>query len=158
MGAVSLMKEELETRLEEFPFMKRPISENERNTTYEKWGCECSSGWYQLIYDLCQSIIDRYEEDKMSVEIRVIQIKEKMGSLRFYYDFEDSPNLVENDNETKKKLRRDIRKIVRNYKELSKTVCELCGAEAVIRMDMRRKQSLCAECYEKYQQYISKLN
>ena len=92
----------------------------------------------------------------MPVDIVVIQIKEKWGSLRFYYDFEHSPNLVENDNETKMKLRReDIRKIVRIFTERSANVCELCGAEAVIRMDIPRKQSLCDECHEKYQQYKS---
>lgn len=63
------MREELELKLQEdFPFMKQNRVESERNI-YRKWGCECSSGWYQLIHDLCQEITDRYAVDEAPVDI-----------------------------------------------------------------------------------------
>ena len=47
------MREELELKLQEdFPFKQQNRVESERNI-YRKWGCECSSGWYPLIHDLC---------------------------------------------------------------------------------------------------------
>lgn len=83
------MREELELKLQEdFPFMKQNRVEREHNI-YRKWGCECSSGWYQLIHDLCQEITDRYAVDEAPVDIVIQQIKEKFASLRFYYSYED---------------------------------------------------------------------
>ena len=162
------MNEELEMRLQkDFPFMKRNISEDERNI-YRRFGCECAGGWYQLINDLCQAITDIYAEAEVSVDIVIVQIKEKFGSLRFYYSFEDSPNqlhaldflgstslrIYPNNDKTKKKLRHDIAEIVRSCEEKSSTICESCGYEGVIRMDMRWKQTLCDDCYYKYQKKL----
>ncbi|MNI12521.1 hypothetical protein D3C73_657060 [compost metagenome] len=166
------MNEALELQLQEdFPFMKRNISEHERNTTYQKWGCEVSGdGWYPLLHALCQAITDRYLEDNMPVEeIIIVQIKQKYGALKFYYSFEGSPIFihaldslggtsirfypteVDNDNQIKNLRLRDIAKIVRAYEDRSKTTCEACGNQgSVIRMEMNWKQTLCDDCYGKY--------
>ncbi len=121
--------------------MKQNRVECEHNI-YRKWGCECSSGWYQLIHDLCQEITDRYAVDEAPVDIVIQQIKEKFASLRVYYSYEDvdcpiqaldclgdgisirfQPENTSSDEKTKK-LRSDIAQIVRSYEEKSKTVCE----------------------------------
>lgn len=165
------MKEELEKQLEHvFPFMKRNKAEDERNI-YKRWGCECSDGWFQLIYDLCQAITDRYAEDGMSVDIVVNQIKQKFAALRFYYSYEDAscgiaaldflgdgssirfkPPENESDDDSKKKLRHDIAMIVHTYEAKSKSICEVCGDgnTAKTRIDMRWKQTLCDTCYANY--------
>lgn len=46
------MREELELKLqEEFDFMWQNNVDEEREP-YRRWGCECSDGWYDIIYDL----------------------------------------------------------------------------------------------------------
>jgi hypothetical protein len=165
------MREDLELILQEgFSFMKRDMTINDRNqihNIYQAWGCECAGGWYQLLYDLCQAITDRYAQDGIPVDIVLKQIKEKFASLRFYYSFEDTPCALqaidflggsslrfepynENDDDIKKKLRHDISQIVRAFEDKSKTICENCGKEGTIRMDMPWKRTLCDECYNNY--------
>jgi len=165
------MKEEYELKLQdEFSFMKRDMTIKDRSTIrniYQAWGCECSGGWYPLIRELCQTITDRYTQDGIPVDIVVKQIKEKFASLRFYYSFEDTPCALqaidflggsslrfepynENDDDAKKKLRHDISQIVRAFENKSKAICEYCGKEGIIRMDMRWKKTLCNECYNNY--------
>ena len=74
------MRKELELELQEkFPFMRQNKIKGEHNI-YIKWGIECSSGWYQLIHDLCLEITNRYAVDEVSVDIVVQQIKEKFAS------------------------------------------------------------------------------
>lgn len=162
------MREELELKLQEdFPFMQQNRVESEHNI-YRKWGIECSSGWYQLLHDLCQEITDRYAVDEAPVDIVIQQIKEKFASLRFYYSYEDVACPIQaidclgdgisirfqsentSGDEKTKKLRGDIAQIVRRYEEKSKTVCENCGQTGNMRMDMPWKRTLCDDCYENY--------
>jgi len=165
------MRADLELKLQEdFPFMKRVMNDSndeQIRNIYQKWGCECSAGWYQIIHDMCQEISDRYAEEEIPVDLVVEQIKEKFASLRFYYSFVDAPVTIQafdciggpsirfypqndNDGDNRKKLRHDIASIVRKYEEKSETVCESCGQEGTIRMDMLWKRTLCDECYRKY--------
>ena len=44
------------------------------------YGIECEDGWFELIFNLCEQLKDE--------NIEVTQIKEKFGTLRFYYNFE----------------------------------------------------------------------
>ena len=161
------MKDELEMQLErDFPFMKQNRSDNEKSI-YKKWGCECGSGWYNLIHDLCQEITDRYERDNLPVDIVILQVKEKFAVLRFYYEYENAPCPLQafdfigngtirftpdNDKEdnTVKKLRKDIAEIVRKYEEKSSSVCEVCGNSGKVRNDMPWIRTLCQNCYDKY--------
>ena len=84
------MKERFEKQLQsDFPFMQQNRDKKERNI-YRKWGCECSSGWFELIYELCQRITNRYAEEGIpanEIDLEILQIKEKFGTLRFYYKF-----------------------------------------------------------------------
>ena len=165
------MRANLELMLQEkFPFMKRDMNaskDEQIQNTYQKWGCECSAGWYQLICELCQEISDRYAEEEIPVDLVVEQIKQKFASLRFYYSFPGAPVKLQafdcigdssirfypkndNDDDNHKKLSHDIAYIVGKYEEKSKTVCETCGQEGTIRMDMPWKRTLCDECYGSY--------
>ena len=166
------MRKELELKLQEdFPFMRQNKTKGEHNI-YKKWGIECSSGWYQLIHDLCLEITNRYAVDEVSLDIVIQQIKEKFVSLRFYYSYEDAECPIQafdflgngmsirfrppntGCNEKIKNLRSDIAKIVRRYEEKSKTICEECGRAGNVRMDMLWKKTLCDDCYENYLQEI----
>lgn len=85
------MKDEFELKLQEdYTFMKQNRVDGERNS-YRRWGCECSSGWYNLIHSLCQEITEKYAEYQLPVDIVVLQIKQKFATLRFYFEYEDTP-------------------------------------------------------------------
>jgi hypothetical protein len=57
------------------------------------WGFECDDGWFNVIDVLCHEIQhyidwkskDSSEEEKESLQVIATQVKEKFGSLRFYY-------------------------------------------------------------------------
>lgn len=162
------MREELEKQLQlEFPFMMQKDLEEERNP-YNHWGIECGDGWYDLLHDLCTDITKRYELEEMPVDIVVLQVKEKFASLRFYYEYKDSPRPLQaidfigsgtglrmtpdnSDDEQKKKLRKDIAEFVRSYEKKSASVCEKCGAEGEKRnLTPYYISTLCESCYNKY--------
>lgn len=163
------MREELETKLgNEFPFMKRTNTED--GNIYQRWGCECADGWYHLLHDLCQEITDTYSNAGMPTDIIIEQVKEKFAALRFYYSFEGTPCPIqafdclsdgtsirfqpqdEFDNEDKKKLKEEIAGIVRKYENKSRTVCECCGNEGIIRMELPWKRTLCDKCLSEHLQ------
>jgi hypothetical protein len=60
------------------------------------WGFECGDGWYNIIDQLCYNIQHHIDYNKrrqgVGVELEdipqvvAVQVKEKFGSLRFYYD------------------------------------------------------------------------
>ena len=151
----------------DYPFMAQNRVESETNT-YRRWGCECGSGWYSLIHDLCEAITEKYAAYGKTVDIVVLQVKQKFAGLRFYYAFEGAPcpipaldslsdgtglrlNPDETDDEKTQNLRNEIADIVRTYEERSTTVCERCGCDG-----QRRKVTpyyiltLCDVCYDGY--------
>ncbi len=48
------------------------------------WGIECGPGWLPLIDTLCRTLDDAVDREEMP-PVRVVQIKEKRGRLRFRY-------------------------------------------------------------------------
>jgi hypothetical protein len=69
--------------LEKYPkiFRQKDLSMQQ---TCMCWGLECNSGWYPLIDKLCEMLqwdIDNNEYP----QIEATQVKEKFGTLRFYY-------------------------------------------------------------------------
>lgn len=142
------MKDELEQQLErDFPFMKR--DRNGEENLYQKLGCECDNGWFDLIHELCQKISDRFERDGKEPDILIEEIKEKYGTLRVEYshDHFSGDNDDNNDFDKKAALENDIENLVDEYEEKSKTVCEMCGAPGKLREDLPWIQTLCVSCY-----------
>ena len=153
---------------EEFPFMKQNPVEEEKNL-YRHYGCECSGGWYDILHDCCKKITERYEEAGVPIDFVPAQIKEKFGTLRFYYGYEDAPcgiaafdnlgtgtsirpvpGINGEDNEDKIKLRRDIAAIVREAEEKSAHTCEMCGAEGSLKkVYPGRVDTFCDKCAAK---------
>jgi hypothetical protein len=97
-------------------------------TTAMCWGFECGDGWYNIIDKLCgniQSHIDwsiknnawDLEKDTKNVrsiipQVVAVQVKEKFGGLRFYYDGGDDY----------------IRGLSSMAESMSMVICETCGA------------------------------
>jgi hypothetical protein len=126
------MREELDARLcEKYPLMFKnrhaPMTE-----TCMCWGFEHGDGWYNIINQLCaniQSHIDWNNEQRERLleknphnvpvpdailQVVVDQVKEKFGTLRFYYHGGDDV----------------IDGMVRMAEAMSAVTCEQCGAPA----------------------------
>lgn len=161
------MKHELELRLaEEFPFMRRKRSLVEQRNNgyisdlYSAFGCECADGWYELIRNLCRAITEVYEKHNRDVDIVIDQVKEKYGTLRFYYHLgEDGPQIHAIDilgmgslrlKNEKTPLNKEISELVGKYEKMSGTVCEECGKAGKIRKDLGWIRTLCDDCYNKH--------
>lgn len=124
------MDKELSKKLfNRFKFFKpqKPIVESLMG-----FGFECGSGWFDLIWGLCEGIEkelgkqkhDFVEEAKERLgdeyyEFEVIQVKEKFGTLRFYTNWGTE----------------EIYKLINEAEEKSATICEVCGSPGKIRND-----------------------
>lgn len=80
------------------------------------WGFDCGDGWYQLIDTLCERIESRVQVYKAEPVI-VDQVKEKFGTLSFYYSGGDDR----------------IAGMVVMAEQYSAYVCETCGNKGQIR-------------------------
>jgi hypothetical protein len=79
-------------------------------TTLMCWGFACGDGWYALI-DTLSRLLSQHNRD-----IKAIQVKEKMGGLRFYCNPEDDYAFG----------------IVQMAEHLSEATCEECGAPGAL--------------------------
>jgi hypothetical protein len=78
----------------------------------EFWGIECSNGWFNIISVLCQNIQSHITWKKGECpQVVVTQVKEKFGTLRFYYDGGDEY----------------ISGLVSMAEAMSEVTCETCG-------------------------------
>jgi hypothetical protein len=129
------MKSELEQKLaEQYPkiFVR---NDGNRLEPYAMFGIECESGWYDLLNHLCSQIqhhtdwsnqqrAERLKDNPHNLDIpdevaqvTVSQVKEKFGTLRFYYDGGDER----------------IDGMVRMAESMSSVICETCGDRAQLR-------------------------
>lgn len=141
------MRVKLEEKLiKEFPFLEEnseQVDEDRVDNLYLAFGCECDDGWYELLREMFQKIVNRYETAGVPVDLEVLQIKEKFAELRVYYSFKQGNNQADQE------LRDDIDKIIETYENKSNTICENCGAEGELRKEGYRMKTLCAQCYDK---------
>lgn len=89
------------------------------------WGFECDDGWFHLLNNMfkcidnhIQSIISynkrASDENKKHVPyVKIVQIKEKFGTLRVYFDTDDTTDYLHG--------------IIRTTEQQSTTTCEVCG-------------------------------
>lgn len=117
------MREELDRQLcEKYPeiFEDRHADMTE---TAMCWGFSHGDGWYNIINMLCaniQSYTDwnnknhakGYQQYKQVTQVKAVQVKEKFGTLRFYYEGGDD----------------HISGMVRMAEAMSAVTCEECGA------------------------------
>jgi len=99
------------------------------------WGFDCRNGWFWLLDNLCkciQSYLDNNPHLKVG-QVVATQVKEKYGSLRFYY---------EGGNET-------IHGMVWLAEHQSYNICEECGATEDIGNTAGWISIRCKTCAEK---------
>ena len=103
------------------------------------WGFECGSGWFDVIDILCHEIQhyvdwkskDLSEEEKEDLQVVATQVKEKFGTLRFYYGGGDDV----------------IEGMVMMAESLTHRTCEECGCPGERRGGGWIK-TLCNKCDE----------
>jgi len=127
------MKQELEKALfDKHPaiFQQKDLSEME---TCMCWGISTGDGWYQLLADLCDSL--QLICDTFKVDIQATQVKEKFGTLRFYYQ----------DNIQDPRIDRMVHALVNAAESESGYTCEDCGSSGETRGGGWRR-TLCDKC------------
>lgn len=109
------MREDLDKQLcEKYPKIFANRNKNMTETAM-CWGFEHGDGWYELIDRLCHNI-QHYIDWKNRKEVQVAQVvadqvKEKFGTLRFYYSGGDDY----------------ISGLVSMAESMSGAICEECG-------------------------------
>ena len=157
------MRKELEQKLaEKYPFMRHQhtLAQQEAQgfiyDLYSAFGCECSDGWYDLLDHLCEEIAQAYEAAGVPVNIVVDQVKEKYGTLRFYYHFSRQTPSIQTVEQGTIRLKQDdstlyqhMDAIVSKWEARSGSVCEMCGNAGEPRTDLLWILTLCDQCYQK---------
>ena len=109
------MKQELDQLLcEQYPKMmvnrNKPMME-----TCMCWGFDCGDGWFNILYQLMGNIqhhIDwKNKNSEVVAQVTLDQVKEKFGTLRFYYSGGDDT----------------IDGMVRMAESMSVVTCQECG-------------------------------
>jgi hypothetical protein len=73
---------------------------------------ECADGWYDILNNMCQKL------NNLNIRLTFVQIKEKYGTLRVYYECQGKT--TRNEHET-------MNEIVGLAEAQSSHTCELCG-------------------------------
>ena len=108
------------------PYMFRYEDWKDFTKTLIGFGFECGDGWYKLLKNLIIKIAE-LDTEKL---IRVMQVKEKFGSLRFYIG--SSTEAID-----------DL--IWQAEKESSET-CDVCGGESKIKNKNGWFHNICDKC------------
>lgn len=80
------------------------------NEATKFWGFEVGDGWFNLVDNLCKNIIEESVINDIE-NVYVDQVKEKFGTLRFYYTGGDDY----------------VRGLVSMAEDMSAHICEECG-------------------------------
>jgi hypothetical protein len=106
----------------------------------EPFGHECGEGWKTIIDDTHKKL--KY----IDPDYKIVQIKEKFGGLRYYYD-----NSFESYNDIRREIMDDI---ILSAENKASYTCELCGANGwgtnvQIRVHSCWYFGYCQECADK---------
>lgn len=88
-------------------------------------GFDCNDGWFDLIWNLSQAIEDAAQRDGRDPQSEdwpeAVQVKQKVGSLRFYLATRNDTFSV----------------LVDNAMKASEKICEVCGAPGAMAADIQ---------------------
>lgn len=128
------MRKELEKKLiEEFPSYFREMYGDKRITCMH-YGCTCSEGWFDLIYNLCEEI-KSFEDEETDFHFK--QIKEKFGILTIYAKYENNKDKIFH--------------LIIDAQKKSEGICEVCGSTENVETLARPFwiRTLCKKCEKK---------
>lgn len=114
------MTKELELKLvEKYPKILKDYGGDEKITCMA-WGFECEDGWFEILDKAMEEIqyfCDLCSSKEKEITLVAEQIKQKFGTLRFYYR-------IENASDVQKRI---LDLIVDNVERKSARVCEVSG-------------------------------
>jgi len=115
------MRKELDEALcKKYPEIFRD-RHGDMRTTAMCWGFECGDGWYHIIDAACAQIENRAYNNRLNgvkfAPVIATQVKEKYGTLRFYYTGGDEY----------------LDGVVSMAETISAKTCEVCGAPGELR-------------------------
>jgi len=90
------------------------------------WGFECGEGWKNLLWDLCMDLLPYVDTD-----FKVLQVKEKFGTLRFYAHGGTQ----------------QARDLIDKAEVESATTCEVCGSKTGQLRGGGWMRTLCNHCH-----------
>jgi hypothetical protein len=102
---------------EKYPKILRDYGGDMRQTCMA-WGMECGDGWYKLLDEGMEKIQYFCDLCPSGIQLVADQIKEKYGTLRFYYHLENAENKVESS---------ILDDIASDMERRSTSVCEITG-------------------------------
>lgn len=97
---------------------------------------ECGPGWNEIIKNLSEEI-NKILNGNVKY-FSVVQIKQKFGGLRFYYDADYDK--IEDD------ILEKIKEVVEKAEEKSFQTCEKCGNEGKLKSDGYWLFTICDKC------------
>lgn len=100
------------------------------------WGLSCGNGWLDLIDELCTKI------ESYSNGIVANQVKEKFGTLRFYYQGEKGCENYD-----------IVSLLVDKYEMKSRRTCESCGQIGQMSYAGHWMKTLCGDCRDESENY-----
>ena len=124
----------------DFPRLYRDAADDESRMSRR---FTCGDGWFNLIYELSAAI--EAEARKIGLNPmsddwpRAVQIKEKLGTLRFYIRTSSVPGEFQGVGQENRVSMRPvaridaIRSLVEEAEETSANICENCGQAGVLR-------------------------
>jgi len=96
---------------------------------------DVQDGWCQLIWDLCEKIdAELMADTELAARFTVDQIKQKFGTLRYYWSGGSEA----------------IRTAVADAEAKSSRTCEVCGKHGTLRTDSMFIQTLCDTDHDDY--------
>jgi hypothetical protein len=134
------MKEELEIQLvSKYPDILRDYK-GDKMVTCMHWGMECQEGWYDLLDDLMSKL--DFLSKTSGVQVVADQIKEKFGTLRFYY------STIVNGEKINEVIFGIIGNTVDAAEKMSENTCEVCGKYGELRNKNGWLKTCCDKCAE----------
>ena len=120
------MRAELENELtKKYPKILKDMYKAPEETCMA-FGIECGDGWYDLIENLLKDL--QWNTDKNNYpQVIALQIKEKYGSLRFYFTTEETENSKKVDADRKQYNIGKIDGMIQFAETMSNIICEKCG-------------------------------
>jgi hypothetical protein len=119
------MNKELELKLvEKYPNILCDYNGDKMKTCMH-WGVECGDGWYDLLDELLAKL--DYLSSVSGVQVVADQIKEKFGTLRFYYS-----TIAKTDLDLDVIVCKIIDDIVNRAEKRSIYICEKTGKDGVL--------------------------
>jgi hypothetical protein len=132
------MNKELELKLvEKYPKILFDYGGDMKKTCMH-WGMECCDGWYDLLDELLAKL--DYISKHSGVQVVADQIKEKFGTLRFYYS-----TIIKTDFNVEPVVDKIISDVVNAAERQSAYVCEKSGKRGVTCSSVGWLRTLCKE-------------